>query len=49
MPSAATKLLPLPVLSGLGSASPYVLPFGFVVHAAARLVTENSAPGLVMV
>src|SRR5881275_2703483 len=46
-PSAATKLLPLPVVSGLGSASPYVLLFAVVVQVAARLAIVKSAPLLV--
>ena len=46
--SAATKLLPLPVVSPAGSVFPYVLLFGFVVHVAYRLLIVNSAPVFVM-
>src|SRR5207247_8906148 len=48
-PSAARKPLSLPVVSGLGSAFPYVLLLALVVHVAARRLIVKSLPALVTI
>ncbi len=42
-PSATRKFVPEPVVSGVGSTAPYVLPDGFVVQVAGRFVIVKSA------